>query len=127
MAVTYSLSAKNARLQAVIDTIDAGTGAGYLEIGTTNMGNVLATITFNDPCGTVSSGVLTFSGFPKSDSSAANTGNAAAARIRDSNANDVITGLTVGEAGSGADIILDTTHIDAGEIVTLNSATLTAN
>jgi len=71
--------------------------------------------------------VLTFSGFPRSDTSADANGTAAAARIRDSNGNDVITGLTVGVAGSGADIILDTTSIDASETVTLNSATLTAN
>lgn len=128
MAVIYSTAAKNARLNAVAATIDAGSGAGYLQIGTTAMGTVLATIVLADPCAaSASGGVLTFSGFPRSDTSADATGTAAAARIRDSNGNDVITGLTVGVAGSGADIILDTTSIDAGETVTLNSATLTAN
>jgi hypothetical protein len=128
MAVIYSTAAKNARLDAVTSVIDAGSGAGVLQIGTTAMGTVLAEITLADPCAAAASGgVLTFSGFPRSDSSANNTGVAAAARIRDSNGNDVITGLTVGAAGSGADIILDTTNIDAGEIVTLNSATITAN
>lgn len=128
MAVIYSTAAKNARLDAVASVIDAGSGAGYIQIGTTAMGTVLATIVLADPCASsASGGVLTFSGFPRSDTSADATGTAAAARIRDSNGNDVITGLTVGAAGSGADIILDTTAIDAGEIVTLNSATLTAN
>jgi len=128
MAVIYSTAAKNARLDAVAGVIDSGSGAGYLQIGTTGMGTVLATIVFADPCaGAASGGVLTFSGFPRSDTSADATGTAAAARIRDSNGNDVITGLTVGVSGSGADIILDTTSIDAGETVTLNSATLTAN
>lgn len=128
MAVIYSTAAKNARLDAVASVIDAGSGAGVLQIGTTAMGTVLAEITLADPCASAASGgVLTFSGFPRSDTSANNTGTAAAARIRDSNGNDVITGLTVGTAGSGADIILDTTSIDAGETVTLNSATLTAN
>lgn len=128
MAVIYSTAAKNARLNAVAATIDAGSGAGVLQIGTTAMATVLATITLADPCASsASGGVLTFSGFPRSDSSAAATGVAAAARIRDSNGNDVITGLTVGTAGSGADIILETTNIDTGEIVTLNSATITAN
>ncbi|MEY4441012.1 MAG: hypothetical protein RL442_12 [Pseudomonadota bacterium] len=127
MAVVYSTAAKNARLTAVVNTIDAGSGAGVLQIGTTSMGTVLAEITLADPSGTVTGGVLTFSSFPRSDTSANATGVAAAARIRDSNGADVITGLTVGMTGSGADIILDTTNIDAGEIVTLNSATITAN
>lgn len=128
MAVNYSTAAKNARLNAVAATIDAGSGAGYIQIGTSAMATVLATIVLADPCAaSASGGVLTFSGFPRSDTSADATGTAAAARIRDSDGNDVITGLTVGAAGSGADIILDTTAIDAGEIVTLNSATITAN
>lgn len=127
MAVIYSTAAKNARLTGVANTIDAGTGPGVLQIGTASMATVLAEITLADPCATVSAGVLTFSGFPRSDTSANATGVAAAARIRDSNGNDVITGLTVGLNGSGADIVLETTNIDAGEIVTLNSATITAN
>jgi hypothetical protein len=127
MAVIYSTAAKNARLQAVVDTIDAGSGAGVLQIGTAGMAVVLADIVLADPSGTVSSGVLTFSSFPRSDTNANATGVAAAARIRDSAGNDVITGLTVGVPASGADIILETTNIDAGEIVTLNTATITAN
>ena len=128
MAVIYSTAAKNARLNAVAGVIDAGSGPGVIQIGTAGMAVLLATITLNDPCAaSASGGVLTFSGFPKSDTSADATGVAAAARIRDSNGNDVVTGLTVGQAGSGADLILDTTNIDAGEIVTLNSATITAN
>lgn len=126
MSVVYSTAAKNARLDGVINTIDAGSGAGVLQIGTSNMGTVLVSITLADPCGTAASGVLTFSSFPRSGIASA-TGTAAAARIRDSNANDVVTGLTVGVSGSGADIILDTTSIDQNETVTLNSATITAN
>jgi hypothetical protein len=127
MAVIYSTAAKNARLEGVVNTIDAGTGPGILQIGTTGMGTVLATIVLADPCGTVSGGVLTFSGFPRSDTSADANGTAAAARIRDSNGNDVITGLTVGLVGSGADIIFESVSFNVGEIITLNSATITAN
>ncbi|MFO0315387.1 MAG: hypothetical protein ACK50S_00665 [bacterium] len=65
---------------ATRDQIDAGAGPGVLQIGTTGMGTVLAEFTLNDPCGTVTSGVLGFSGFPKSDTSANATGRAAAAR-----------------------------------------------
>lgn len=123
MAVTYSAATKTARMAAVRDAIDGGAGAGKLEIGTAGMGTVLATITLADPCGTVSGSVLTFSGMPRSDTSADATGTAAAARIRDSNNNDIITGLTVGT--SGTDIVLDSTSITAGQTVTINSATIT--
>jgi hypothetical protein len=121
MAVTYTTAVKNSRLSAVVTAI--GT-TGVLEIGTTGMGTVLATIALGNPAGTTASGVLTFSGFPRSDTSADATGTAAAARIRTaSGGTDIVTGLTVGT--SGTDIILDSTSITAGQTVTLNSATIT--
>lgn len=123
MAVVYTTAVKNARMTAVRDQIDAGAAAGILEIGTAGMATVLAQITLNDPSGTVASGVLTLSGFPKSDTSANASGTAAAARIRDSNNVDIITGLTVGT--SAADIILDSVNITTGQTVTINSATIT--
>jgi hypothetical protein len=123
MAVTYTTAVKTARMTAVRDAIDGGSGAGVLEIGTTGMGTVLATVTLSDPSGTVSGAVLTLSGMPHSDTSADATGTAAAARIRDSAGTDVITGLTVGT--SGTDIVLDSTSITAGQTVTINSATIT--
>lgn len=119
MAVTYPNNVKAARMTAVRDLMDAGSGGGKLEIGTAGMGTVLATIVLSDPAGTISAGVLTLSGFPKSDTADA-TGTAAAARIRDSDNNDVITGLTVGT--SGADIVLDSVNITTGQTVTINSA-----
>ena len=51
MAVTYTTAVKNARLNAVTTAI--GT-TGVLEIGTTGMGTVLATITLSEPSATVS-------------------------------------------------------------------------
>ena len=120
MAVTYTTALKNTRLDAVVTAIGA---AGKLEIGTTGMGTVLATITLETTAGTTSGGVLTFSSFPKSDSSADATGTAAAARIRTSANADVVTGLTVGT--SGTDVILDSTSITSGQVVTINSATIT--
>lgn len=121
MAVTYTIAVKNARLDAVTTAIGA---TGVLEIGTTGMASVLATITLNSTAGTTSGGVLTLSGFPKSDTSADNTGTAAAARIRTaSGGTDIVTGLTVGTSGS--DINLDSTSITSGQTVTINSATIT--
>ena len=121
MAVTYTTAVKNARLDAVVSQIGS---TGVLEIGTTSMGTVLATIALNSTAGTSSGGVLTFSGFPKSDTSADATGTAAAARIRTATGGtDVVTGLTVGTSGS--DINLDSTSITSGQTVTITSATIT--
>lgn len=121
MAVTYTTAVKNARLDAVVTAIGS---AGVLEIGTTSMGTVLATIALGNPAGTTSGGVLTFSGFPRSDTSADATGTAAAARIRTaSGGTDIVTGLTVGTSGS--DINLDSTSITSGQTVTITSATIT--
>ncbi len=122
MTVTYTTAVKNARLDAV--TTAAGTTA-VLEIGTTAMASVLATIALGNPIAAgASGGVLTLSGFPRSDTSADNTGTAAAARIRTaSGGTDIITGLTV--STSGADINLDSLSITTGQTVTISSATIT--
>lgn len=123
MSVNYSTTVKNNRLNAVRDAIDGGAGPGYIEIGTAGMALVLATILLNDPCApNAAGGVLTFT-MPQSDASADNSGTAAEARIRDSNATDIVTGLTVGT--SGTDIVLDNTSINATQQVTINSATIT--
>lgn len=123
MAVTYSTAAKTARMAAVITEIDAGAGAGKLKIRN-SANTVLATITLADPCGTASSGVLTFDFDPDvSDTSADATGTADNAIITDSNDVTVISGLTVGTTGT--DIVLDSTSITAGQTVTLTTGTIT--
>ena len=121
MAVTYTTAVKNARLDAVTTAI--GT-TGVLEIGTTGMASILASITLNNPAAAAAaSGVLTFSGFPK-NATAGNSGTAAAARIRTATGGtDIVTGLTVGTSGS--DINLNSTSITSGQTVTISSATIT--
>lgn len=124
MAVTYSTTMKNARLQAVANTLDAGAGAATLEIGTSAMGTVLAVFQLVEPCGTVAAGVLTFDFDPDiSDTSANATGTAAAAQIKDGSGVAQITGLTVGT--SGTDIILDSVSITSGQTVTITAGTIT--
>lgn len=120
MAVTYTTAVKNARLNAVTTAI--GT-AGVLEIGTTGMATILATIPLANPAAPAASGgVLTFT-MPQSDTAADATGTAAAARIRTgTGGTDIVTGLTVGTSGS--DINLDSTNLTAGQQVTINSATI---
>jgi hypothetical protein len=123
MPVTYTNAVKIARMAAVVT--QAGSTA-VLEIGNAGMATVLATITLGNPIAgaATGAGVLTLSGFPRSDVAADATGTAAAARIRTATGGtDIITGLTVGT--SGADIILDSVSITAGQTVTLNSAVIT--
>jgi len=121
VTVTYTTAVKNARLNAVTTAI--GT-TGVLEIGTTGMGTVLATIPLANPAAPGASGaVLTFT-MPQSDTSADATGTAAAARIRTaSGGTDIVTGLTVGTGGT--EVILNSTSITAGQTVTITSATIT--
>lgn len=123
MAVTYSTTMKTARMQAVANTIDAGAGAGVLEI-LTAADLLLATIQLVEPCGTVTGAVLNFDFDPDiSDTSADNTGTAAKAQIKDGSGVAQITGLTVGT--SGTDIILDSVSITAGQTVTITLGSIT--
>jgi hypothetical protein len=123
MSVVYTTAVKNARLDAVTTAIGA---TGVLEIGTTGMASILATINLVNPAAAAASGgVLTFDFDPDiSDTSADNSGVAAAARIRTaSGGTDIVTGLTVGT--SGTDIILDSTSITVGQTVTITAASIT--
>lgn len=122
MAVNYSTAVKNARLTVVRDAIDGGPAAGTLEICSAAYASVLVAVTLNDPCGTVSSGVLTFSGTPIA-ATAGNTGTAVIARLKDSTGTVVADGLTVGT--SGTDITVNTTSLTSGGSVSVTSATIT--
>lgn len=122
MAVTYSNTVKDNRMTQVLNAIDGGAGAGYIEICSAAYAAVLATITLSDPCGSVASQALTLT-MPKSDTSADATGTAAIARIKDSTGTIVVSGLTVGTSGS--DINLTSLAITAGDTVTLTSAVIT--
>lgn len=122
MAGTYAAGVKSSRMAVVRDAIDAGSGAGYIEIGTASMASVLVKITFADPATTLSGAVLTGAGFPKSGT-ATGTGTAAEARIRDSSDADVRTGMTVGLAG--AEVVVDSVNITSAQTVTLVSMTIT--
>jgi hypothetical protein len=132
MAISYATALRTTRITDVKTAIDAGSGAGLLNIysgtrpstGAAITSEVLlAQLTFSDPCGTVSSGVLTFSAIT-ADSSANATGTATWARITTSTP-DFVADMSVGIAGSGADLILNTTAIVAGGVVSVTSASLT--
>lgn len=121
MAVIYAAAVRTARLQAVVDAIDAGS-AGKLKLYTSG-DSLLATFTLADPCATVSGDTLTFDFDPDISATASGTGAAAKATITTSADAVIVSGLTVGT--SGADIIVDSTSITSGQTVTLTTGTIT--
>lgn len=123
MAVTYNTTLKNTRMTDVVTAI--GTG-GYLNIYTTGLGTLLASIALSNPAGTVSGGVLTFSGTPLTESSANASGTAAAATVTtavNGGGTVIISGLTV--SSTSGDIVLSSTNIVSGQPVTITSASIT--
>jgi hypothetical protein len=120
MAIVYAADLRTARMTAVRDAIDAGSGSGKLKLYTS--GDVLlATLTLADPCGTVSGSALTFSVIA-SDTSADASGTIAKATITTSADAVVITGLTVGT--SSADIIMPSVAVVSGAAVGMTSLVL---
>ena len=141
-AITSNTALKDNRLTAVRDAINgkvpaAWTGAGttgILIVGTASLATTagagavageLCRFTLPNPCATVATGVLTFSGVPINNTGTAVAGTAALAQIRDNAGNVIVSGLTVGITGSGSDVIIDSTTIAAAQVVTFVSGTIT--
>lgn len=139
MAVTYSNTVKDNRLQVTIDAIDSktfvtgsgGGSTGDIVIGTSALSGstgVLVTIPLALPSATKSGGVLTLAGTPLSAAAGA-SGTAAKAEIRNDAGTVIISGLTVGGTAegtaSGKDIVLAASTISSGQTVTLTSGTIT--
>ena len=133
MAIKLTNATKSAAADAVVDRLDAGSGAGTIEIRTgsqptnaddADTGTLLATLTFSDPAfGAASNGVATAS-IITSDSSADATGTAGYFVVKDSTGTKVFTG-TITATGGGGDMTLVTTSITAGQPVQLTSFTYT--
>lgn len=128
MAVVYNQAVQVARMTAVLDAIDAGAAAKivlFASDGTTEV----ATLTCNDPFGTVSNAnpsVLTIDISPDVADTSATGGVAAKAEIQTSAGAVIVTGLTVG-VGTG-NIQVNSTTIAAGATVTLTGTnTITHN
>lgn len=117
-----STAARDAMCDALVDEIDAGAGAGLLEIWTAAFGTKLATLTFSDPAfGASSSGTATASAITD-DSAADATGTAAVCRITTSTPATVWEG-TVGT--SGADINFNTVSFTVNDVISVSSMTVT--
>lgn len=123
--------ARSAAADAVVDLIDGGAGAGYIQVRTgaaptnttdANSGTLLATLTFSDPAfGAASSGVATANAIT-SDSSVDATGTPGHFRAFDSN--NVC--IWQGTAGSGQE--LDISGLVGGDLIaggTLSCSSMT--
>jgi hypothetical protein len=126
MAISYSQTLQNTRMDSVITAIDAHANPATLEICTAAYASVLATLTLSDPSfvrsGTKPNTLITLQGVPKSANASA-TGTAAVARIKEGGGTVIADGLTVGT--SATDIILNSTSITSGQQVSITSGTIT--
>lgn len=116
MAVTYDVAVKTDRMTATRDYF----GGGTLEIQDSG-GTALAVFTLTAAGGSVATDTWTLA-FTDSTVSAAATGTASQAVIKNSAGNAHLTGLTVGT--SGADVTIDNTSIASGQSVSISSATI---
>ncbi|HEU4751522.1 MAG TPA: hypothetical protein VFU47_00340 [Armatimonadota bacterium] len=132
MALTISTTARNAACDAVVDLVDAGSGAGKLRIydGTRPAGpgtavstqTLLCEVELDDPAfGDSATGAAALAGTPLSGTGVAD-GTASWFRVVDSDDNAVVDG----SAGtSSADLILSTTTISVGLTVQITSGSIT--
>jgi hypothetical protein len=122
---------RNAAADAIVDRLDAGSGAGTLLVYTGSApsssddaatGTLLLTFTLADPAfGAASAGVASGASLPRSAVAVA-AGTAGWARLLDSDSTK-IADLSVGSAGT--DVVLSTTTITLGRTVNLTALTLT--
>ena len=120
MAVTLSTTGRNLLCDAFVDALDGGT----IKFRETNAsGTVLAVLTFGTPAfGAAAAGVATANAIT-ADSSADQTGTAAAATIHQAAGDTQLCSCSV--STSGADINLDSTSIVQTQEVGLDSLTIT--
>jgi hypothetical protein len=107
------------------DVVTAIGTTGYINIYSSTP-TLLASIALPNPAGTVTAGVLNFSGTPLTESSANASGTAVSATVTTAASGGgtvVISGLTV--SSTSGDIVLSSTNIVAGQPVTLTSASIT--
>ena len=125
-------ASQQAAMDAVVDLIDAGSGAGTIQIRSGTQpadpndaatGTLLATLTYTDPAfgATTTGGVSTASSITD-DSSADDTGTASWARNLDSDSNPI---FDCDVATTGATLNLNSVAITAGGTVSITSFTMT--
>lgn len=134
MAMRLTTATRNAIVNALTALLDAGAGAGYVEVRTGTQpasandaasGTLLATLTLSDPAfGSAAAGTATANAVTD-DSSADATGTAGWFRAYDSAGNAVEDGSITG-TGGGGDMELNDTAIVSGGVVAISSWSITA-
>ena len=135
MTTRISNASAAAAVDAVVDRLDGGAGAGYIEIrtgtqpasvGTAATGTLLGTLTLSDPAfGAATSAnpsVATASAIT-SDTNADATGTAGWFRAYDSAAVAIIDG-SITATGGGGDMTLDNVSVVAGGTIALTGWTV---
>jgi len=132
MALQYSVTVNNARLDAIETAISTSaimkirSGSAPATCATADSGTVLATISLgSDWMAAASSGSKAKNGTWQ-DTSADATGTAAHFRIYASDGTTCHIQGTVTATGGGGDLTLDSTSITATQTVTITSFTITA-
>jgi hypothetical protein len=123
MAVTYENGVRTAIATAVMNDIDNGTGNGTLVFETSGDAEV-ATITFAATCGTVTTGVLTFSGWTN-DTSAAGGTIEHASFYDGQGSPEKLFEVPCNTTGGTNIIQVSSTSVASGETMTLTSLTWT--
>lgn len=127
MATTLSSAARSAACNAVVDLLDAGSGAGKIRLQSA-AGAYLCDIALDDPAfGNAAAGVASAAGLPNSGVglAAAGTGTACTKFEATDSDNNVIYSGTVTVTGGGGDITIDNTSIAENQTVNLTSLTHT--
>ena len=132
MSLQYSVTVRNARLDAVESTIGASaileirSGAPPATCATADSGTVLATVTLPaDWMAAASGGSKSMSGTWQ-DTSADATGTAGHFRIKDSTGTTCHMQGTVTATGGGGDMTVDNPSFAAGQSFSVSAFTLTA-
>lgn len=128
MATTHITALRTTLATAVRDAIDGGAGAGKLVFRLTGTvsapGTAVATLTLTDPCGSVTTGVLTFSAIADDTNATGDASPVAAATLQTS-ADSVQVHCAV--AASASDINMSGgLTIGAGDTVSCSSLTYSA-
>lgn len=132
MALQYSVTVRNAKLDAVETAIGTSavlkirTGSAPANVATADSGTVLASCTLpSDWMAAASSGTKTKSGTWE-DTSADATGTAAHFRLYASDGTTAHAQGTVTATGGGGDMTVDNTSFASGQAFTVTGFTLTA-
>lgn len=134
MGLSFNDTIRNARMQAVADAIDAGTGHATIEVYTGTRPEVkgdaitdqtlLATVEFADPCTTtpIANGALTFDAFQPAVAVA--DGTATWGRIKSADGT-FIADLDVSQAGGGGQLVLNSVMIVLDGAVEVTAGSIT--